>query len=252
MRITKGLGVGLLGALAGPAIAHANVLAQALTGRQIFDHTPQAARRYVGDRLACTSCHLDAGKMAYAAPLWGAYPGYPRYQKKVHRVVNLRQRIQECFIYSERGHAPSAHGPVVRDIVAYARYLASRHADRPHVIPPGAGYADLPYKGTGSAMAGRTEFAEHCAVCHGAGGQGRYVRMLSRYAPPLWGPHAFAQGAGMGNPAMAARFIWANMPYGQHRVLAPAVARNIADFVDNRNRPMPQQAVQAIFAERGK
>ena len=249
MRTIKGWGVGLMGALVGPAIAiaHANILDQALAGRQIFDHTPQAASRYVGDRLSCASCHLDSGKMAYAAPLWGAYPGYPRYQKKVGLVVNLRQRIQECFIFSERGHAPAAHGPIVGDIVAYAKWLANRHADRPHFIPPGAGYAVLPYKGAGSAALGRTEFAKHCSVCHGANGQGRLVRMLSLYAPPLWGPHSFAQGAGMGNPAMAARFIWANMPHGKHRVLAPAVARNIADFIDSHHRPAPQQNVQTIF-----
>ena len=46
---------------------------------------------------------------------------------------------------------------------------------------------------------------------------------------------------------MAARFIWANMPYGQHGVLSSVMARNIADFVGYHHRPTPQHNIKAIF-----
>ena len=31
-------------------------------GEQIFLHTPEFAGKYVGNKLTCASCHLDAGR----------------------------------------------------------------------------------------------------------------------------------------------------------------------------------------------
>ncbi len=98
-----------------------------------------------------------------------------------------------------------------------------------------------------SGVPGRTEFWGHCAVCHGAHGEGETVVSLHKYTPPLWGPRSYAVGAGMSKPAMAARFIWANMPYGHGRTLSPQVARNIADFVDNHARPDPSDALKRLW-----
>ncbi len=232
-----------------------NSLVLAQEGRAIFDHTPQRASKYVGDALSCESCHLDKGRKAYAAPMWGAYTRYPRYQKKAGRVVTFAQRVRECFIFSEHGHAPPIHGHVVRALSAYASYLTYRHGT-PYgeyrflvptsYTPPGTGYVP-PLKTTaGSAVLGRAEFRARCAVCHGVNGQGgRTASHL--YAPPLWGPRSFAQGAGMGKPAMAARFIWENMPYGDGRTLTPQTARNIADYVDSHKRPKPYQAIATLW-----
>lgn len=226
----------------------AGFLSLATDGRRIFDHTPQAAGRYVGDALSCTNCHLASGKQAFAAPLWGAAGMYPGYQKKAGRVVTLSQRIQECFLFSERGTAPPLNGHTVRAIDAYAHYLAYRHGNVMVGYPsPGTGYV-APLKTTaGSVIAGRREFAGHCAMCHGSRGQGQEVVFLHKYAPPLWGSRSFAVGAGMGNPAMAARFIWANMPYGHGRTLSPQVARNIADFMDSQARPKPREALAKLW-----
>ena len=41
-------------------------------GREIFLHTRKAAPAYVGNGLNCVNCHLDAGRLAGSAPLWGA------------------------------------------------------------------------------------------------------------------------------------------------------------------------------------
>ena len=248
-------GLGLSLAACAPAYAHpaapakgAGFLALARDGRHIFDHTPQAVPRYVGNALSCTNCHLGAGKTAFAAPLWGAAGMYPRYQGKAGRVVTLGQRIQECFLFSERGTAPSLNGHTVRAIEAYAHYLAYRHGNVMVGYPPaGTGYVAPLRTTAGSVAAGRTEFLGHCAVCHGAHGQGEMVAFLHRYAPPLWGSRSFAVGAGMSKPAMAARFIWANMPYGHGRTLSPQVARNIADFVDSHARPEPREALSRLW-----
>ena len=226
----------------------AGFLQLAREGRAIFDHTPEVASRYIGNALSCTNCHLGAGKTAFTAPLWGAAGMYPRFQKKAGRVVTLSQRIQECFIFSEHGTAPPLNGHTVRAIDAYAHYLAFRHGNVTVGTPsPGGGYVAPLKTSKGSVVRGRLEYAARCAVCHGARGQGRIVAFLHKIAPPLWGPQSFAVGAGMSKPAMAARFIWANMPYGHGRSLRPQMARDIADFVDSHARPQPRQALATIF-----
>lgn len=41
-------------------------------GRAIFVDTKNRAPEYVGNGLACANCHLDQGRKANSAPLWGA------------------------------------------------------------------------------------------------------------------------------------------------------------------------------------
>src|SRR5262249_61581111 len=46
-------------------------------GKQGLTETQTYARAYVGNGLNCSSCHLDAGRRAYASPwvgLWGMFP----------------------------------------------------------------------------------------------------------------------------------------------------------------------------------
>ena len=38
-------------------------------GEQIFLHTPEFAGKYVGNKLTCASCHLDAGRRPDSA-MW--------------------------------------------------------------------------------------------------------------------------------------------------------------------------------------
>jgi thiosulfate dehydrogenase len=54
-------------------------------GYLIFTQTTVYAAKYVGDGLECSNCHLDAGKLAYSAPLWAAYAHYPAYRTKNHQ-----------------------------------------------------------------------------------------------------------------------------------------------------------------------
>ena len=38
-------------------------------GKLIFDETPKYASSYVGNKLACSDCHIQSGTAAYAAPM---------------------------------------------------------------------------------------------------------------------------------------------------------------------------------------
>jgi len=48
-------------------------------GKKVLTETQSYAKAYVGNGLNCSSCHLDAGRKAYASPwvgLWGVFPEY--------------------------------------------------------------------------------------------------------------------------------------------------------------------------------
>lgn len=55
-------------------------------GRAIFVDTQANASEFVGNGLNCTNCHLEQGRKADSAPLWGAYTMYPAYRKKNDKV----------------------------------------------------------------------------------------------------------------------------------------------------------------------
>src|SRR6188472_116361 len=41
-----------------------------------------AAKRYAGNNLACTNCHLSAGTRKFAIPLFGIYGDFPQYSAR--------------------------------------------------------------------------------------------------------------------------------------------------------------------------
>lgn len=207
-----------------------------LLGRKIFDDTPRYAGRYVGDGLSCENCHLASGTAAYSAPMWGAYPVYPRYQGKVHQVVTMSRRIQECFEFSENSHhLPSTSGKTITALVTYSAWLSRG-------IPVGAQMPGRGYKAlknpplAPSIKRGRSDFVVNCEMCHGPQGQGMLVEHRYQY-PPLWGPNSYNAGAGMHKVKLAAEFIQMNMPLGRAETLTLPQAWDIAAYIDSHQRP---------------
>ena len=76
------------------------------TGERIFLHTGVNAKAFVGNALNCVYCHLDAGRLADSAPMWGAYLLYPAYRNKTKHVDTFAERLRGCFTYSMNGKAP--------------------------------------------------------------------------------------------------------------------------------------------------
>ena len=63
-------------------------------GYALFVDTKRLAPKFVGNGLNCSNCHLDQGRLANSAPLWGAYPMYPAYRKKNDKVNTYAERLQ--------------------------------------------------------------------------------------------------------------------------------------------------------------
>ena len=207
-----------------------------LLGKEIFDNTPKYAGQYIGDGLSCENCHLASGTAAYSAPMWGAYPAYPRYQGKVHTVVTMTRRIQECFEFSENSHhLPPTTGKVIVALTAYSAWLA-RGAPTGAELP-GRGYKALKLPPlTPSIARGRKDFVVNCEMCHGPHGQGMMIGHHYQF-PPLWGPHSYNAGAGMHKVKLAAEFIQVNMPMGRGGTLTDQQAWDLAAYIDSHKRP---------------
>ncbi|MDE3215534.1 MAG: c-type cytochrome [Gemmatimonadota bacterium] len=204
-------------------------------GRDIFQQTGLYAKQYVGNALACTNCHIDAGRLAHSAPLWAAYVNFPAYRSKNKHVNTLQERMQGCFRFSMNGKAPRFGDPVLVALESYAYWLST--GAKVNAPIAGRGYPRLPEPARAPDYArGQRVFADRCALCHGADGQGQRAGGAQVF-PPLWGAESYNWGAGMADVNNAAGFIKANMPLGMGNTLGDQDAWDVAYFVDGHERP---------------
>ena len=141
------------------------------TGERIFLHTGVNAKAFVGNALNCVNCHLDAGRLADSAPMWGAYLLYPAYRNKTKHVDTFAERLRGCFTYSMNGKAPPFGDDVLVALEAYSYWMAKGAPVGERL--PGAGFLklDKPSQAPDRAR-GQTVFEAHCALCHGPEGKG--------------------------------------------------------------------------------
>lgn len=217
-------------------------------GRRLIAQTPSLigpdqadpTMRLAGSRIACGSCHLDAGTRPGALSLLQAASRYPKFSGRDGGVRDLQDRINGCMTRSLNGRALARDSTVMLAMVAYIRSLGdlyaamdarARSAAEPKAFVAPARAADLD--------AGKTTFIARCARCHGENGAGlRATRdPIDGYAiPPLWGDDSFNDGAGMNRVLTAAPFIKARMPLGE-ATLTDDEAFDVAAYVDAQPRP---------------
>ena len=198
-------------------------------GYEIVVNTQQYAKAYVGNRLNCTNCHLDAGLNPNAASFVGLAAVYPECRARNARVNTLADRVNECFERSLNGRALPSDSSKLQAVVAYITWLSRG-------VPSGA---TIPWRGLqriGSQrppdpVNGKTLFANKCAFCHGSDGQGTMA------APPVWGPQSYNIAAGMARVTVAAAFIKSNMPRGWGWSLTDSDAYDVASYVNSQPRP---------------
>ncbi len=217
-------------------------------GQQVFTNTGKFAARYVGNDLSCANCHLDAGRKADSAPLWASFIHYPAFRSKTGKVDTLAARIQGCFQYSMNGKAPPQDDEIMTALQTYAFWLAT---GAPVGTPvAGSGYPKLKKAAQPPDYArGEKVYAQNCALCHGADGQGQRSGDHQVF-PPLWGARSFNWGAGMHQLGNASAFIRANMPLGKGGTLSEQEAWDVAMFMDSHERPQDPRFAGSVGATR--
>lgn len=219
-------------------------------GEKVFTETGKYASKYVGNDLACVNCHLDAGRKPGSAPLWASFIHYPAFRAKTGQVDTLAARLQGCFDYSMNGKAPPADDEVITALQTYAFWLAR---GAPVGMPvQGSGYPKLaPPPLPPDYARGEKVYAQNCALCHGADGQGQRAGDRQVF-PPLWGPRSYNWGAGMHQVNNAAGFIWANMPLGKGKSLTEQEAWDVALFMNSHERPQDPRFTGSLAETRRK
>jgi len=218
-------------------------------GERVFDDPSAYAAHFVGNRLRCSSCHLDRGRRADSAPMWAAYVAYPAYRAKNGHVNTFAERLQGCFKYSMNGKAPPLGSAVLVALETYAYWLASGARVDAHL--PGRGYPHVPRPAQPPDFGrGAHVYAEHCALCHGADGAGQSARDGTMAFPALWGDGSFNWGAGMADINNAASFIQANMPLSQDHTLSDQQVWDVALFMDSHERPQDPRYQGTVQATR--
>ena len=205
-------------------------------GRELFTDTSRAAPQFVGNSLRCSSCHLDAGRLANSSPLWAAFVSYPAYRSKTKSVTSYQQRLQGCFEYSMNGRAPPLGAKELVALESYSYWLASGAPIDPKM--PGRGYPALkPPAQAADFTRGEQVYSQNCALCHSANGAGQSAPDGYKVFPALWGADSFNWGAGMGRMSNAAAFIKANMPLGLPGSLSDQQAWDVALYMNSHDRP---------------
>lgn len=211
----------------------------AYLGPNVADDT----KRYAGNNLACSNCHLQAGTKKFGLPLFGLYGDFPQYSARSGGEISIEDRINSCMTRSMNGRPLPIDAPEMQAIVAYIKFLSSG-------VPSGE---QLPGLGTGrmaelhraaDPKRGRPRYMKVCATCHEPDGSGVAYSLANSdqgyVDPPLWGPGSFNDGAGMARIITFANFIHFNMPHGTDYLdtrLSVEEAWDIAAFALSQPRP---------------
>lgn len=223
----RGRQVHAASAMPGPDAAQAPT-GLAARGKLIFDQTPRFAQPWVGNRLACSDCHLRSGTADYAAPMTDLSGLFPMFNKRAGHVITLANRIQECFTRSEAGKPLPEDSPQMQALVAYIDWL-SRDGVKGKAYK-GRGLGKLPLL-HGDPVRGQTIYAGRCAGCHGADGAG-----VPPILPAVWGDNSYNDGAGMNKPQKMAAFVFRNMPQNAPGTLTPQEAYDVAAYIHTEPR----------------
>lgn len=185
-------------------------------GLALLNNFRDSLPEHSGNALRCTSCHLDNGTRTTALPWLGSAARYPQYRARPGYEENMERRINECIARSLAGKMLPEAGRDMRDMVAYMESLRDRPrpADNPQV------------KLVGQVSAGREGYAQQCARCHGANGEG-----VPGLAPAVWGAESYSVGAGMARQYTLATFMRHNMPYDRATIVTDQQAADIAAYM---------------------
>jgi thiosulfate dehydrogenase len=232
-------------------------------GKRLIAHTteflgPDVAdvrMRFTDSRLACGSCHIDAGAEPGALSLVAAITHYPRISARSGAKETIEDRINGCMVRSMNGRPLPLESLEMRSMVSWLRFLAERDAamgaSQREAHDPAAFKA--PLDRAANLEAGERLYGKRCADCHGKNGAGLPAArnpVQGYLFPPLWGANSFNDGAGLHRVLTASQFIKAKMPLGRAD-LSDDEAFDVAAFVNSKPRP-EMRGLERDYPDRAK
>ena len=213
------------------------------TYAHIGPNVPDAAKRYAGNNLACTNCHLQAGTKKFGLPLFGLFGQFPQYSPRSGSEISIEDRINSCMTRSMNGRALPQDAPEMRAMVGYIKFLSTGVTGAQSL--PGMGAGKMPeVSRAADPQRGKLIYARQCLGCQNTDGSGVRVSSprsdMGYVMPPLWGDDSFNDGAGMARLTNLANFVHFNMPHGVDYLnarLTPEESWDVAAFVVSQPRP---------------
>jgi len=228
------------------------------TYKHIGPEVKDVKKRYAGNNLGCTSCHLESGGRKFGNPWVGTFVSFPQYRGREDAVSTTEERINGCMERSMNGKKLPLDSEEMKAMMAYLHFLSTG-------IPVGTkleGGGTLKLKTLARAadpVAGKQVYASTCASCHGEKGlgvrRGKAGDANGYQFPPLWGPDSYNNGAGIARLTLAAGFIKGNMPSGithLNAVLTDEQAFDVAAFVNSQPRPVKRNLEKDFPARKNK
>lgn len=215
---------------------------QLVMGARLNLETRQMLPGHVGNALNCSSCHLNGGTVAEAAPYVGLSAVFPAYAARAGKVITLAERINGCFLRSMNGKPLPLDSQEMSAMVAYFDWMRGHTQAGDKIAGRGVGKVDPALRP--DPVHGQQVYTRQCALCHGAQGEGIKDRDGGWIYPPLWGEQSFNIGAGMARTYTAAAFVRRNMPVATHQGfplgqggLSEQDALDVAEFFTHQPRP---------------
>jgi thiosulfate dehydrogenase len=204
------------------------------------------AGRYLGNRMNCTNCHLDAGTRPFGLNFFSTHARYPQYRGRENLVLNLGERINNCVERPHNGTALPLDSKEINAMECYIKWLSTDVPVGQHVKGDEMAELDFPDRAA-DVRKGAAIYAAECASCHGADGAGKWSEDSSTYVyPPLWGANSYQNGSSPSRVIKLARFIKTNMPDKKATWRKPYLtdeqAIDVAAFInDGKLHPRPQR-----------
>jgi len=202
--------------------------------------------KYLGNKMNCTSCHLDAGTRPYGYNFLSTAANYPQYRGRENIVLNIGERINNCIERPHNGKPLPLDSKEIIAMECYMKWLSMGIKVGGHVKGDEPADIELLSRAADPKM-GAVIYDKNCASCHGKNGEGLLTQDSSTYVnPPLWGSNSYQRGSSPSRVLKIAAFIKANMPYKiaswQKPFLTDEQATDVAAFInDDEIHPRPQK-----------
>ena len=201
--------------------------------------------KYLGNKMNCTNCHLDAGTRPYGLNLLSTHGRYPQYRGREDMILTCADRINNCVERPLNGKPLPLNSKELNAMQCYIKWLGQNIPVEQRVDGDEGIEIKLPdYKL--SPKLGKVVYDKDCARCHGENGEGKMLASGVTYEyPPLWGKNSYQAGTSMYKIIKAAQFIKANMPHDkssyQNPFLTDIEALQVSAYINSNDHERPMK-----------